>query len=85
MNGTTKARTIRIERLDLDLSGIDPAAAEAAVRLLGPALQLAFARQTTAPVTSAAVVDAGRVAPTHEPHALATRLARRIAAGTTEG
>lgn len=85
MNGTTKARTIRIERLDLDLRGIDPAAAEAAVRLLGPALQQAFAERGAARVASAAHVDAGGVAPTHEPHALAARLARRIAAGTTEG
>ena len=38
--------TLRINRLSLDLRGIDPATAEAAVRLLGPALQAQLARLT---------------------------------------
>ena len=36
--------TLRIDRLSLDLRGIDPATAEAAVRLLGPALQAQMAQ-----------------------------------------
>ena len=32
-------RSVHIDRLDLDLRGIDPVLAEAAVRLLGPALE----------------------------------------------
>lgn len=36
--------TLRIDRLSLDLRGIDPALAEAAVRLLGPALQAQMAQ-----------------------------------------
>jgi len=77
-------RRIHIDRLDLDLRGIDPAVAEAAVRLLGPALQAQFA-QRQGPITSAARIDAGRIAPPGEPHALASRLAERIAQRTQEG
>lgn len=32
-------RSVHIDRLDLDLRGIDPVLAEAATRLLGPALE----------------------------------------------
>lgn len=74
---------IRIDRLDLDLRGIDPQLAEAAVRLLGPALQAELARgiERGAVVAhgSAAHVDAGHVAPASEPGALAARLAQRVA------
>lgn len=71
---------IRIDRLDLDLRGIDPALAEAAVRLLGPALQAQMAQPRGAAVARDRV-DAGAVAPAAEPQALATRLAARIAHG----
>ena len=76
-------RRISIDRLDLDLRGIDPAIAEAAVRLLGPALQEQFA-QRQGPINTAARIDAGRIAPVSEPLALATRLAQRIAQRTQE-
>ncbi|MDY0745275.1 hypothetical protein SNE35_12205 [Paucibacter sp. R3-3] len=58
---------IDIERLDLDLRGIDPALAEAAVRLLGPALE---ARLGGA---------AGRMPEGRTPQALAHHLAERVA------
>lgn len=81
---------LRIDRLSLDLRGVDPATAEAAVRLLGPALQAHIARtaaQTAArsdapqlPRNSAARdhIDAGRVAACSDPQALADRLAERV-------
>lgn len=74
-------RRISIDRLDLDLRGIDPAVAEAAVRQLGPALQEQFAqaRRDTSPINAAARIDAGAIAPVSEPRALANRLAQRIA------
>jgi hypothetical protein len=70
-------RRISIDRLDLDLRGIDPAVAEAAVRRLGPALQEQFAERHGA-INSAARIDAGGIAPVSEPRALANRLAQRI-------
>lgn len=74
---------VAIDRLHLDLRGIDPALAEAAVRLLGPALQAAFSRRTGGvALHGAAHVDAGRIAPASEPQALADRLAQRIAHAT---
>ena len=76
-------RRISIDRLDLDLRGIDPALAEAAVRLLGPSLQEQLAQRHGA-ITSAARIDAGHVAPASEPRALADRLAQRIAQHTRE-
>jgi len=76
-------RRISIDRLDLDLRGIDPAVAEAAVRLLGPALQEALGRRH-GPVRNASRLDAGRVAPASEPRALAASLAQRIAQRTQE-
>ena len=72
-------RRLVIDSLDLDLRGIDPAVAEAAVRLLGPALQTQFA-QMQGPVASATRIDAGQVAPSNEPQALARSLAQRIVA-----
>lgn len=71
-----------IDRLDLDLRGIDPALAQQAVRLLGPALQAAL---TAAALPRGELprsfgrVDAGRVNAVAEPQALATALALRIA------
>jgi hypothetical protein len=76
-------RRIVIDRLDLDLRGIDPATAEAAVRLLGPALQEQFARRP-ARMSDAARIDAGCIAAVSGPQALADRLAQRIAQSTGE-
>jgi hypothetical protein len=80
-------RRLSIDRLDLDLRGIDPAVAEAAVRLLGPALQEQLA-QRHGPFKTAARIDAGRVAASatagSEPRALADGLAQRIAQRTRE-
>ena len=72
-------RHIHIDSLDLDLRGIDPATAEAAVRLLRPALQAALASQPATRTASAERIDAGRVAATSEPQGLAASLASRIA------
>jgi hypothetical protein len=71
-------RRVHIDRLDLDFSGIPPATAEAAARLLGPALERALGRKHAAP---AAEIDAGRIAMTGRPdaQALATQMAGRIA------
>jgi hypothetical protein len=71
-------RRLHIDRLELDLRGVDPAVAEAAVRLLGPALQAQLAH-AQGPLASAARIDAGRVAASSEPQALANGLAQRIA------
>jgi hypothetical protein len=57
---------VHIDRLDLDLRGIDPVLAAAAVRLLGPALE--------ARLSGAAAVHRGADA-----HALAHHLAERVA------
>ena len=75
-------RHVRIERLELDLRGMDPATAEAAVRLLGPALQAELARRPATRTASAGRIDAGRVAAASEPQALAASLATRIAQQT---
>ncbi len=71
-------KRISIDRLDLDLRGIDPAIAEAAVRRLGPALRDQLAG-TAGGVAPAASGDGGRVAPAGDAQALATGLAQRIA------
>jgi hypothetical protein len=71
-------RSMRIDRLDLDLRGIDPQVAEAAVRLFGSALQAELERGIERR-GNAARVDAGRVAPESEADALAARLAQRVA------
>jgi hypothetical protein len=80
-------RRLSIDRLDLDLRGIDPAVAEAAVRLLGPALQEQLA-QRQGPFNAAARIDAGSIAVPatagSEPRALANGLAQRIAQRTRE-
>ena len=70
-------RRVSIERLELDLRGVDPVVAEAAVRLLGPALREQLAHRD-GPVTAAARLDGGHVAPVSEPRALANRLARCV-------
>ena len=74
---------IRIDRLDLDLRGVPPQAAEAAVRLLGPALAAAFAREGGRTPRTIGALDAGAVAATDDPQALASRIAHRVAARTT--
>lgn len=71
-------RRIRIDRLELDLRGIDPQLAEAAVRLFGPALQAELQRGIEFR-DSAAQLDAGRIAPETQAGALAARLAQRVA------
>jgi hypothetical protein len=79
---------IDIDRLELDLRGIDPAVAEAAVRLLGPALQAALAAGATG-AASSAHIDAGRIVPPADAGGLAQQLAQRIGgaigAGRPEG
>lgn len=75
------SRSVHIDRLDLDLRGIDPALAEAAVRLLGASLQREFGaahRPTQGAMQPAADIDAGRITPPSQPQALANRLASRI-------
>lgn len=77
-------KRIVIERLDLDLRGIAPATAEAAARLLGPALaQALHQRHITA--SPAERLDAGRidVAASPQPQALAVHMARHIALQTS--
>jgi hypothetical protein len=73
-------RRLNIDRLDLDLRGIEPGIAEAAVRALGPALTTALAGRELR-LVSAAQVDAGRIASTAAPSAsaLAAQIAQRIA------
>ncbi len=75
-------RRLRIERLDLDLRGIAPATAEAAVRALGPALARALAPHA-AQLGPADRIDAGRVTSPASPgtQELAALVAERIAAG----
>lgn len=63
-------RSLHIDRLDLDLRGIDPVLAEAAVRLLGPALE---ARLSGLPAMQRGS-DAHALA-----HALAHQLAHQLA------
>lgn len=80
---------IVIDRLDLDLRGIDPALAQAAVQRLAPALQahLRSAAQPGVPAPAgrkAAVPAAAPAAPATPataatPDALAAHLAQRIA------
>ena len=78
-------RRLHIKRLDLDLHGVAPNTAQAAVRLLGPALAQALAgRRLHGP--SAERIDGGRIALAGEADAgtLSTQLAQRIA-GKTSG
>lgn len=75
---------IVIDRLDLDLRGIDPATAQAAARLLGPALSRAL-QQRDFTTRSTERLDAGRIdtPASPQPAALATRIARQIARQTS--
>jgi hypothetical protein len=76
---------LTIARLALDLRGVPPATAEAAVRLLGPALERALTARRVSGTARAR--DAGRIALSVPPDApaLAAELARRIADHTSEG
>lgn len=85
-------RTVRIGRLDLDLRGLAPDAAEAAARALGPALARALTERPASDIgnpglairdsrfRSADRIDAGRIESPALPdrHDLAARIARRI-------
>jgi hypothetical protein len=76
---------LHIERLELDLRGLDPATAQAAVRALGPALAQALAGASP-PAESRARLDAGSLAAPAAPASgpLATSMARRIARSLKE-
>lgn len=69
-------RRVHIDRLDLDMTGITPATAAAAVRLLGPALERALGQ-----AKAAAGGDAGRIEATARTDAptLAGEMAGRLA------
>lgn len=73
-------RRLHIKRLDLDLHGVAPKTAEAAARLLGPALARALAGYRISE-TSAEQIDAGRIrlASWADAGTLSGQLARRIA------
>jgi len=77
-------RRISIDRLDVDLRGIAPSIAEAAVRRLGPALREQLARPG-GDIAAAGRVEAGRVAPAGDAQGLATGLAQRIAQSIRKG
>ena len=84
MSAAAPPRRLHIDRLELDLRGIDPATAEAAVRVLAPALGPELARalaQRVAPLAPAVRIDAGRMASPASPSvdALAAGMAQRIA------
>ena len=79
-------RRIDVDRIELDLRGIDPALAEAAVRLFGPALQAELARgidggRSVARLDAGRVasIDTGRIAAEADAGTLAARLAQRVA------
>jgi hypothetical protein len=76
----TMSRQLRIESLELDLRGVPPEIAEAAVRALGPALAEALAGRRLQP-GSHAHLDAGHLTSGATPQAgeLATGIARQIA------
>lgn len=83
-------RRLHIERIELDLSGVDPAVAEAAVQALGPALGPALARALAAgclPGAPPRRLDAGSVAcPARPaPGALAADIAQTLARRITGG
>jgi hypothetical protein len=75
---TTEPRRVRIDRLDLDLRGIDPARAQAALQVLGPALATVLGQRPLA-AAPAGRIDAGRLASPAAPAALAQHIAARIA------
>lgn len=78
---------LHIDRLELDLRGIDPVTAQAAARALGPALAQALARARLGAMASAPQLDAGRLQSTTTPphQELATQMAQRIAGRLGEG
>jgi hypothetical protein len=71
-------RRIVIDRLDLDLRGVDPVVAQQAVRLLGPALRSALARQA-APAAPASTGQPDTVGESGTAFELAGALVQRIA------
>ncbi|MDH4553616.1 hypothetical protein E8F11_00240 [Pseudomonas sp. BN417] len=75
-----RRRRLHIDALELDLRGIPPETAEAAVRLLGPALAKALTGQPVQALP-AEHLDAGELASPAAPsaHALAAGIAQRIA------
>jgi hypothetical protein len=79
---------LHIDRLELDLRGIDPATAQAAARALGPALAQALASVRLGATASAPQLDAGRLqssaTPPHQQLAaqMAQRIAGRLGGGT---
>lgn len=77
-------RRIVIDRLDLDLRGIDSATAQAAARLLGPALSRAL-QQRDFTARSVERLDAGRIdsPASPQPAALAAHIAGQIAKQTS--
>jgi hypothetical protein len=78
-------RRIHIKRLDLNMRGVAPDAAEAAARLLGPALARALAGRRVNEA-SAERIDGGRInlAGAADAGTLSNQLAQRIA-GKTSG
>lgn len=75
-------RHVQIDRLELDLRGLDPAVVEAAVRALGPALQRELAQMHAVPrqaLRCAARIDAGHLPATVDARGLTHELAQRIA------
>lgn len=76
----SSVRRLRIDRLELDLRGVAPAAAEAAARALAPALAHALA-STPPRAVSSDRIDVGRIASAASPsaHDLAAGIATRIA------
>lgn len=77
-------RQLRIDALELDLRGIAPEVAEAAVRALGPALAEALAGRELSPAAGQRL-DAGHLASPAAPQAddLAAGIARQIARSLT--
>lgn len=71
-------RRIHIQRLELDLRGIDAQTAEAATRRLGPSLEAALA-QRRGRFDPSSRIDAGSISPAGESRDVASALAHRIA------
>lgn len=84
--GQQPTRRLHIERLELDLRGVAPGTAEAAVRLLGPAVARALAGRRVG-AASTERIDAGRIslAGAVDAGTLASQLAQRIASKTSGG
>ena len=72
---------LHIDTLELDLRGISPATAEAAVRLLGPAFAQAFAQHRGRLTVAEPLLDGGRLIMPASPGAneLAAGIAQHIA------